>query len=137
VSTELPVQYLDHPNGSLKSIVYSKKVGSGPHHPDGPAEISWHTNGQIKTLAYCVDGVLTDIDGPAYREWYADGSVREIEYYRDGSWHRLPSQGPALILYDESRKVVNEFYRWNGREVERDYIPDEMKERDGLGRVFV
>jgi hypothetical protein len=82
------------------------------HREDGPAYISYNTDGSIEWEFWYINGVLHREDGPAYIRYNKDGSIRYEEWYINGVLHR--GDGPAHITYTVDGDIYHEEWCING-----------------------
>lgn len=64
---------------------------------NGPAIITFNTEGNLHTIIYYIDDKRHRNDGPAYIEFNTEGNLYAIIYYIDDKKHR--NNGPAYIFY--------------------------------------
>ena len=78
-------------------------LGDKLHRNDGPAEIWYFDNGNIKLKKYYINGTLHREDGPAKIRFHQNGNIYFEIYYKDGKLHR--TNGPAYINNNIKRKI--------------------------------
>lgn len=91
----------------MNHIDHDMKVSNIRH--DGIEEtINRRRDKSIYSKEYRLRRLLHSEDGPAYISYYSNGLIQFEEYYKHGSLYRI--DGPAIILYGEDGKIMRETY---------------------------
>ena len=98
-----------HTNGEIKTITYCNDKGNR-HNVSGPAYIWYYDNGQKRYEQYFKDGKLHNVSGPAVIKYSKNGQIKYEIYYKDGRWHNV--SGPAIIEYfDNGQKEYVSYFK--------------------------
>lgn len=83
---------------------------------DGPAVIQFlRVNMSIIMKTWCENGDLHRTDGPANIWYYENGNIKIEEYYKNGERHRIG--GPAFIRYIEDGTICQRMYYQNDKKI--------------------
>jgi antitoxin component YwqK of YwqJK toxin-antitoxin module len=96
-------------NGEVSAVRYY--VDGKLHRTDGPADVDYMSNGKINRMNYYVNGVLHRTDGPAKFGQREKGGTIE-QYFVNGKLHR--ADGPNVVYRNENGKVIQEEFRVEG-----------------------
>jgi hypothetical protein len=97
-------------NGNIKYLYYY--LNGKLHNKDGPADIEYYKKGNIEREYYYLNGKLHRNNDPADIWYYYDGNIQHKNYYLNGYKHR--EDGPAYIVYDQNGNIKHEAYYING-----------------------
>ena len=98
-----------------------------PHRTDGPAQITYHENGNINHEEWYQSGERHREDGPAWLEYKEDGTLHWEYWYKNGKQHR-DNDEPAEIMHSKGSPSM-EWYQ-NGL-CHREGKPAQITYQDG------
>ena len=94
------------------------------HRKDGPADIWYYDNGDIKSEKYWYNGVCHKEDGPAEIWYYKNRSIKSEKYWYNGKKHR--ENGPAVVIYYMDGSIKDKEYWFNNIKFDLEKMPFEM-----------
>lgn len=90
-----------------RAISEERKYRGVYHCTNGPAIKQYWHGGQIKLVAYIVNGEYHNRDGPAISSWHANGMPERVMYYVAGS---LFAHGVASCWWNDQGTLVAATY---------------------------
>jgi hypothetical protein len=111
----IPSDNLDRVCAERWELDFPGPNGENLHREDGPAYIKYFSDGNVRLLAYYINGNMHREDGPAYIE-YTHGIGQKNTYLYSESWyiknylHRVG--GPAITrYYPDKTKLAEQWYQ--------------------------
>ena len=89
---------------------------------DGENWLSVYKNDN--TIKYFFNNEFHRNDGPADISYYDNGDIKFEFYLRNGVIHRI--DGPAAIFHNSDGFIENEWHVFNGKEFNSKFLPFEM-----------
>lgn len=110
-------------SGSLKSITYFNEIGK-KHRKNGPAHLTYHANGKLKSSKYFKNGKCHRTNGPSETYYNKKGFKIYEGYYIDGKLDRVGDK-PSLIYYRDEM-VAHQYYYKNNKKNRGKNLPSDL-----------
>lgn len=86
-----------YPNGQVSSVEWRTEDGT-LHRENGPASISFHSDGSVSQMEYVLFGYHSRVGAPAITEYDDQGFIWRQEFWQDGK--PISSEGyPSIMEY--------------------------------------